>query len=105
MLIGKSQAISNMAMNAASAYFEVVADAIKSPTDYGAVTDADWQAVATTMLDQGSPQHYVDVLAAQDVNNADLCPALIAFMQAMITTSGDAGRRVRSSFVTQTAGS
>jgi hypothetical protein len=93
------------AERAGVAYFAAVATGVKSPTARPAASDANWARVAALMEASGSPPSHFDALAASDPNNPELCPALIAFMKAMVDENTVSGERVMASFLAEAAGS
>lgn len=87
------------------AYFETVARAIKAPHRHEAVRDDDWGAAARVMIERGHPEAYLQILGNQQATHPDFCAALVAFMQAIVSTPGEEGVRVRAAFAKDVAGS
>lgn len=104
-VLNKSQVIMKHIEPQGIAYFEAVATALEKPAEYKEPNEADWAALIEKMKAQGAPNHYVDILANDDVSNPEFCPTLIALLEALISMPGEQGRRLRASFASQMAAS
>jgi hypothetical protein len=80
-------------------FLAAAADARDTPTDHGEASDADLQATFNKMLKEGGTQHQIDVLAAQDPTDPEVCPALINMLSALAILEGDVGARSRAYFL------
>jgi hypothetical protein len=88
----------------AAAYFSAVVTALEDPDVVGPATDADWKVVMGRIVADGHPASYVASIASGRVSDADLCPALSAFMHAMVEVTPDVAHRVRADFIQSTTG-
>lgn len=89
----------------AAAYIETVGYAEKNPApDPGDASEDDWRLVENLMVEKGTPDNYLELNFNPDLEDPELCPALIAMNNALLEIPGDAGRRLRVAFVTAIAG-
>jgi hypothetical protein len=86
-----------------SSILNAIDSSLDRPEDREKATDKDWAALRNTMESNGVPLRYFDALADQKADDRDLCPALIAFMKAMLATRGARGARLRATFVSMTS--
>jgi hypothetical protein len=87
-----------------AAYFSAVVSALEDPDVVGIVSDDDWTQVMSQIVTDGHPPSYLASIAAGRATDPDLCPALSAFMHAMVEVKSDAARRARADFIQNATG-
>ena len=87
----------------AAAFFKAVARAKQHPTTTLAPIDADWKLVAQRLLADGGKKSFIDVIAKGDSKDPQICPAMVALLQAVTEVPGDAGLRLRAAFAVNAA--
>ncbi len=89
----------------AAVYIETVGYAEKNPApNPGDASEDDWGLVENLMVEKGTPDNYLKLIVYPDLEDPELCPALIAMNNALVEIPGDAGRRLRVALVTVIVG-
>ena len=86
-----------------AALFKALAGARDMPVDPvpAPPSDADWQAVGLAMNGFEVPAGYAQIVASDDTDNRDYCPALAYYFRTVAALPGDAGKRVRAEYFVQ----
>lgn len=87
-----------------AAYFSAVVSAVEDPDVAGPVSQDDWTQVMSQIVADGHPPSYVVSIAAGKASDPDLCPALSAFMRAMVDLKSDTALRARADFIQNATG-
>ncbi len=86
-----------------AAFFKAVAHAKAHPTTTLVPVDADWKLAAQRIMADGGKQSFIDVIAKGDSKDPEICPAMVALLQAVTELQGDAGLRLRAAFAVNAA--
>jgi len=87
-----------------AAFFAAVASSLEDPDVVGAATEADWSIVMSQIVTDGHPVSYIASIAAAKVDDPDLCPALSAFLTAMVQVDPEVAQRARADFIQNATG-
>lgn len=87
-----------------AAYFSAVVSALEDPDAVGLAGEDDWTQVMGQIVTDGNPSSYIASIAAGRAADPDLCPALSAFMHAMVDVKSDAALRARADFIQNATG-
>jgi hypothetical protein len=82
-----------------AAYFTAVASALENPDVVGPASSDDWKMVMGQIVADGHPPSYIASIAAAKASDPDLCPALLALLQALVEVKTDVAQRVRAEFI------
>lgn len=79
-----------------AAYLKAVAGGIDSPTGTTAAEAEDWAGIAKLVVQQGTPQSYLDAIVSADPSNPQMCKGMIDLLQALVDMPGEGGHRLRA---------
>jgi hypothetical protein len=102
--IGAAQGYAMELDRQGAAYFSAVVSALEDPDVVGTVSQSDWDMVMRQIVTDGHPPSYLMSIAAGRAGDPNLCPALSAFMHAMVEVKTDAARRARADFIQNATG-
>ena len=85
-------------------FLTAAADARDQPQTHGTATDEDLGTLFNRMLAEGGTEHQLDVLAAQNPADPEVCPALLRMLDALSTLEGPEGARARAFFLPEFVG-
>lgn len=85
-------------------FLAAAADARDQPQTHGTANDQDLGVLFNRMLAQGGTEHQLDVLAAQNPADPEVCPALLGMLGALSTLDGPEGTRARAYFLPEFVG-
>lgn len=86
-----------------AAFFAALAGARDAPdtAEVGAATDADWSAVSTAMNGLEVPAGFAQIVASDNTQSPDYCPALAYYFRIIETLPGTTGDRIRAEYFVQ----
>ncbi|WP_354041243.1 hypothetical protein [Devosia sp. UYZn731] len=87
-----------------AAYFSAVVSALEDPDAVGPASEEDWKQVMSQIVTDGHPPSYLASIAGGRATDPDLCPALSAFMHAMVDVKSDVALRARADFIQNATG-
>ena len=85
------------------AMFDAIGHAMAAPVGREPVRDADYDILIDAMVAAGTTDEQITALGEADPSDPDFCLTLIAMMEAAADMPGEAGARVRASFVSDVA--